>query len=207
MNLWEWLEANQGAITAAAAVLLLLVVYFQLRMGRRAFKKGDERVKKQSTLEFYASVMDSVVEDRRLISAKYGKDKIGSTEARKLYDAAYKTEQDNIDDKTVDLSMAVRNYLNALERLAVGVFLNVYDVDILKRLAFAHFHYVRTQFPAYIAEVQKELDLVHEEAKRLADEWKDNPPESGWGGEGALGLTLRQKAARRLRDYFAKMLR
>ncbi|MCZ6505900.1 MAG: hypothetical protein O6834_07985, partial [Actinobacteria bacterium] len=114
MNLWEWLGTNQGAVTAVAAVFLVLVVYLQLRLGRRAFKRGDERVKKQSTLEFYAYVMDSVIDERRLISGKYGKDKISGTEARKLYDAVYKTEKYNTDDAMVEMGMAVRNYLNAL---------------------------------------------------------------------------------------------
>lgn len=206
----KWLNDNQGAIYGVSAAVLVLVVYLQLRLGRRSMKQDHERRKKQATLDFYAQVMKNVDSDRRTISAKYGQGKISTAEARKLYDAASSLDGPKQEDHEdyVEVGVAIRNYLNALEWVAVGVALGIHDEDVLKRLAFARFNeHVLKQFPDYIAELRKGSSKPYGEALFLADAWKDKPPDPGRGGPGAIELGLLRRISAWLAKFFDRHAR
>ena len=131
-----------------------VLIFFQIWQQTKIARADHNRIKKQSTIEFYNLL---------------------STDSYALYDV--------IKDNTLDLSTilsneelrdCVRRYLGRLERLAIGVASNVYDFDILNVMCGQYLIRRYEQLVTYITHVRdtegykmayKEFELLIERIK------------------------------------------
>ena len=107
-------------ITNIFMIVGVVVATFQLRMTRKSFLADHERRKKQSTIEFCHEILEILSPLRSRIKNTFGEDHINIGDPR-------------YNDGT--LQSIITNYLNTMERLAVGINLKVYDLHTFRRIS------------------------------------------------------------------------
>ena len=122
----EIFEALSGIAANLAVIAGVVVAVMQLRKMRisndqqeQTFLADHERRKKQSTIEFYNEIDRETVVMKTLI---YKKDPRGVI---------------NVDviGSDAELAASIKRYLSLMERFAVGVNTNVYDIGVFDRIA------------------------------------------------------------------------
>lgn len=171
--------------TAIATIGLLFVVAVQIRAAREEVRLDHTRRRAYATLDYYTKVIDEVHQDRILIMSKHGSQSIELADAKLYKKATTKTEGD-LDLDHVAMGAAITRYLNALERLAVGANLDVFDELILHRIARYRFVRAYKQFEHFINETQAKVGgkRIYSELVHMAKKW--DVPESEKGGQGAV---------------------
>ena len=106
-------------LTNIAILISVIIAAGQLFLNRKIAKLDFNRRKKQATIEFSSSILNITNELSRAIKKYYGTEPI----SYKAY-----TGSDE------EANKIIKEYLNLMERLSVGINSQVYDVDILQRI-------------------------------------------------------------------------
>ncbi|WP_458458102.1 DUF4760 domain-containing protein [Pseudobutyrivibrio sp.] len=106
-------------LTNIAILVSVIIAAGQLVLNRKIAKMDFNRRKKQATIEFSSSILNITNELSRAIKKYYGTEPISYT--------AYMGSDE-------EANKIIRDYLNLMERLSVGINSQVYDFDILQRI-------------------------------------------------------------------------
>ena len=131
-------EVVQSYLNIAEKIAVIVGVCFlavQIRQQTKISHADHDRIKKQSTIEFY-----------NLISSE-------------IHEFLYKTDEEQLNFASVKanktLESDVVKYLSRLERLAVGVNSNIYDLEILSHIVGNLFTNTYNRLERYIKEVRE----------------------------------------------------
>lgn len=154
-------------IAQIAVVLTLIPTTYQLYLSRKIAKVTLERETKKDTIEFTHEVISKANESRRIVLNKFGSDTVNVSDER----------------YTQDVKNSIMEYLNYVERLAVGINTEVYDYYILKRICGRKIVRAWKQYGNIVENIRKEKNhpkaykdyemLVHRLEKDYLDETAD----------------------------------
>ena len=126
---WSAVEALGTALGFLISFVLLLLVLRQLKSDRTTRELDHERRRKEGTFACWQDMQESALGARRLLTRKYGRDEMTEQDARELRSKATTPGEDR--DEYAEILYSLREYLNRLERLAVAVEMEVYDIDVV----------------------------------------------------------------------------
>lgn len=149
-------------VAQIAVTLALIPAIYQLYLSRKIAKASLEREMKEATIMFTHEVVSEANKSRKIILDKFGTDTVNITD-----------ERFNQEVKSVIL-----DYLNLVERLAVGINTEVYDYDILRRICGRKLVRAWNQYYNIVEYIRKEKN--HQDAyieyealvARLRDDYK-----------------------------------
>jgi Domain of unknown function (DUF4760) len=152
---WGAVEAL-GVVTAFLInFVLLAVVFAQLRSDKASKSLDHERRCKEATFHYWQGLQESALAARRLLTQHYGSDEMTSAEAAKLVLAANGAVGDER-DRYSEVLYGLREYLNGLERLALGIEMSIFDLDVIDAMGNTTVRRAWERNHAYIDLVRKD---------------------------------------------------
>ena len=138
-------------LAVALSALMLGAIFIQLVLMYRTFKADHDRRKKQSTLEFGSQLRRFIQPQKKQILKKYGNNIINI---------------DELDEEYINL---IREYLEVVEDLSVGVNTEIYDLDIVNRMYGNFLINMYEKCAPYIKKrrIEEGLNSLYEEYERL----------------------------------------
>ena len=133
----------------------VIVAARQLYLNRKIAKMDFERRKKEATISFTYEILERVGKLRQMIDKEYDEEPV-------------KIEEYQANTKMQD---TIREYLNIMERIAVGINSGVYDFDIYCRICGTSTAMYWKQLSHVIEGRRKELQRpeIYIEYERLVD--------------------------------------
>lgn len=153
-SVWgAWITALGTVVLAIAAIGALLVARRQLKkvvdqaeQVKAASLADHDRRKKQATLEAWSAMRESRGADlQNLFTAFRDSPTLDEATARAI----------NTDPEKAAIRSCLSRYLAALERMAVGVDLDIYDCGVLMEIAYTAVTGAHDQYRHFIADVRQ----------------------------------------------------
>lgn len=164
----DWLNRNQGSIeflTFLATSFGLLLVVIQIRSAARSVRAENDRQRRLETLSFYNLFREAIRSDHLIIRNHFPSTLLLDTNQVKKIRG---------DEK---LKATVLNNLSRLERLSVGVKVNVYDKDIIYNISRAQLISMWDYYAEYVSEARKKTPDAYTDFESLVVEFKDKSRE------------------------------
>lgn len=136
--------------TLIVTLIALPIALFQAYQARKTFRADHERRKKQATLDAWDAVRTRCAPELALLWETYrSSPTLNEKDAQRLYAA---------EGERNAVRVALQQYLNSLERVAVGARLGIYDLDVLDEIARGAILGARDRFKAFVLLGRKEHD-------------------------------------------------
>jgi len=146
------------------AIIGLLLVLHQLYLTRVESEKEHLRMKNEMTLNAYSTVR----KDLRIITAKIRKE----LDIKDMFDNLNQERLDRI-MKDKALRHDVSEMLGMLNKFAVGVKHDIFNIDILNELSGKYFIKTHKQFTPYLERVREDSDTLYIEYDNLVKRLKE----------------------------------
>lgn len=174
-NVAEWSNRGTfgdmfGAVNSLFSGLALIGITYSIYLQIEATQKDHDRRKKQSTIEYLNSISPIYRDLKNAILKEFGDEYI---------------TKDNIEKIMVDKEkrQMVRDYLNGIENMCVGVNTGVFDIDLMYRLIGSRVIKTYRNFHLYIKSIQDKNPTVYSELVHIAQEFEkrktNNPSTDG----------------------------
>lgn len=136
-------------------IISVIVAARQLYLNREIAKMDFERRKKEATISFTYEILERVRNLREIIDNEYDEEPV-------------KIEEYQANPKMQDV---IREYLDIMERIAVGINAGVYDFDIYRRICGTSTAMYWKQLSHVVENRRKELQRpnIYIEYERLVD--------------------------------------
>jgi len=135
----------------------LFVLVGQLFLLHRTLKADHERKRKQATIEFVGA---SWRENRTQIESKLGTNRLNENQLKEIRE-------------DVETEGILKNFLNAVEHLAVGLNSGVYDKEILYRMNGTLMVIMYDRYEPYITLIRKDYSSAYIEFENIVTEFKN----------------------------------
>ena len=143
-------------ISTIALCLGLFATFWQIRIASKSLKADHERRKKQATIEYLNNLRTTYRKWNNTLIKKYGRDPAGMDTIEKI----------KADGKSWEI---LKDMLGMFEHLAVAVNSEVFDIDILNKMAGQYLVDVYQRWKTYIDQRRKDpnRELVYVEFEQL----------------------------------------
>jgi len=144
------------------AIWGVIVAKRQLRSMEDGFKADHERRKKQATFEFYHNIYKDFIDQLNKIDEMFPNDSVIDINKAK---------------KNKEIFNGIKNYLSHMERFAVGIKTEIYDIDVFKRMVGATLtkKWVN-KFQGIIDDSCKVNPVAYKDLKKLVNELEEDSP-------------------------------
>lgn len=150
------------------ALLGLGAIFVQLRSNHRAIIKDHDRRRMQATLEYMNAVWPKWTVSRRSIQDKLGTGAITDEQSKAIWE----------DKENLGMRNLLRDVLNPLEHLSVGIAAGVFDEDIFYQMSATSFIKAYEVLRRYITFVQSSQQSAYANFVVLAKRFKTRRSEA-----------------------------
>ena len=148
---------NYSLLVAVIQIFALLAIIVQIRIAIVTMKADHERRKKEATIEHFGHIWRDI---RHKLESRYGTDPITKEDLDKIHE----NKQLNAD---------IIQLLGALEHMAVGVNIGVYDREVLYRMSASSIINIYHRLKLFIDARQVKNPNIYIEFQELATEFAD----------------------------------